>query len=245
MPDNPQKTESAIDRFLSRGKDLVALLRDGSILLLAVLLLAFPSVLNDILVSAGFEEGSIVGFKWKAGLIQSDEALKTAQSTITNLQGQLQKANEALAHAQASLEDRTLKEQLQALEQQNRAVAKASATAQLAVNSSIESNAPLIDRAQRIDSQTGKWAVVFGSDTSLAAAQTEINRAARLGIEGAGIYYRNGYYASIAVVDDRALANKYLEITKTFRPDAYIASFSSWCKSSRQQEGYVECTSTR
>jgi hypothetical protein len=54
---------------VSLGKDAVALFRDGSLLILAVLLVVFPRKFNRILVDAGFEEGSVVGFRWKSKLV--------------------------------------------------------------------------------------------------------------------------------------------------------------------------------
>jgi len=73
-------------RFIAVGKDLVSLLRDAALFLLAVLLVAFPIQFNSILVDAGFEEGSLVGFKWKSKLVESNRPLQDAQATISDLQ---------------------------------------------------------------------------------------------------------------------------------------------------------------
>jgi hypothetical protein len=97
----------SLDRFIGLGKDFVALLRDAALLGLAGLLLLFPTKLNDVLVSAGFEEGSIVGFKWKANLLLADEALKSAQETIASLQAQLDKTTKALGEAHARTHERS------------------------------------------------------------------------------------------------------------------------------------------
>ena len=61
-----RKNSSAISGAIAVWKDLVSLLRDSGLLLLVVLLVAFPTTLNSVLVKAGFEEGSFVGFKWKS-----------------------------------------------------------------------------------------------------------------------------------------------------------------------------------
>ncbi len=90
---------------------------------------------------------------------------------------------------------------------------------------------------------SGNWGVVFGSDISVAAAQDEITRASAKGISTARLYLRNGYYASIAVVDNRSTAQELLAIAKTFRPDAYIASMDSWCRNPQPRDGFVECQS--
>ena len=72
-------------RVVSLGKDLVALLRDATLFVLAMLLLVFPAQFDSILVDAGFEEGSVVGFKWKSKLIDSNQALEEARATIASL----------------------------------------------------------------------------------------------------------------------------------------------------------------
>jgi len=85
MADGPDPKQSWLAASVSLGKDLVALLRDGAIFVLALLLIVFPLQFNSILVNAGFEEGSLVGFKWKSTLVESDRALKDAQGTISDL----------------------------------------------------------------------------------------------------------------------------------------------------------------
>ena len=73
---------------VSMLKDLVAVLRDLFIFALGVLFLAFPTRLNEILVSAGIEEGSIVGLKWKKGFVQTNESLKLAEDSISKLRSE-------------------------------------------------------------------------------------------------------------------------------------------------------------
>jgi hypothetical protein len=88
---------------------------------------------------------------------------------------------------------------------------------------------------------SGGWGVVFGSDLSVADARVISARAAAKGIPAARLYLRNGYYANIAVVENRSTAEELLAIAKTFRPDAYIASMDSWCRNPQPRDGFVEC----
>lgn len=239
-----QTTErSLLDRSISRGKDLVVLLRDSALLILAVLLLLFPSTFNDLLVRAGFEEGSIVGFKWKANLLQSDADLKNAQGTITDLKAQLDKTTKALGEIQSHTDNQAVKASILKLEEENRQSAAASTKVENSVRLTIASNAPLVEKAQSAISTSGGWGVVFGSDLSIEAARDEIARASKKGILSAGIYYRNGYYASIATVDSRSTAQDYLTIAKSFRPDAYVASMGTWCRKPQARDGFTECMS--
>lgn len=237
--------DDAFSRFLSKGKDLVALLRDGALLLLATMLIAFPQKLNDVLTNAGFEEGSIVGFKWKAKLLQSDDALKNAQATIDNLQEQLKKSNEALNAAKGLVNDQALQSRIKGVTDQYERVAGATVQAQASVKSTIAANAQLVERAQMSLVSSGGWGVVMGSDVALGPAKDEVARAARSGIDGAGIYLRSGYYVTIAVTPDRAQAANYLTTAKRWRPDAYIAPMATWCRNMQPRDGYTECAGNR
>src|SRR6218665_1739651 len=114
MADSPTSSAGAL---VAVGKDLVALLRDAALLLIAVLLVMFPVTFNTILQKAGFEEGSLVGFKWKAKLVENDAALKEAQALITSLKEQNDKLNQTLAEAQQQSPNDNLKQQLSSLEQ--------------------------------------------------------------------------------------------------------------------------------
>jgi len=89
------------------------------------------------------------------------------------------------------------------------------------------------------------WGVIFGSDRTIDGARDEIRRAERSGIPSAALFLRNGYYASIAVTDDRDTAESYLAIARGFRGDAYIASMEKWCIDPAPRDGFTECRTTR
>lgn len=147
MPDDTRLPPGAVERWLAIGKDLFALLRDGSLFVLAALLLFFPKSLNDVLTSAGFEEGSIVGFKWKARLVESNDALNAAKGTIESLQAQLKQANDALEAATAAVPSGELRSRIESVERSGRQVEERSADASEMVRSTITANAPLVERA--------------------------------------------------------------------------------------------------
>lgn len=88
------------------------------------------------------------------------------------------------------------------------------------------------------------WGVVLGSDVSLEAANKEIERrTSNTGIPKAKtrVYFRNGYYASIAVADNQDEANKYLTIAKTFGQGAYSTQMENWCPNPQRGDGFVVC----
>lgn len=245
MPDQPVQAKGSIERWISVGKDLFALLRDSSLFLLAVLLLVFPKLLNDVLTSAGFEEGSVVGFKWKASLVESNDALTAANSTIEALRAQLKQSNDALAAAKNAMPPGELRTEIQSVENSGRKLTETTANASEFIRSTISQNAPLVERAQLMTSSAAAQAIVMGSDRSLVAAQDEVRRATKAGIENVSIYFRNGYFRTVAVVDSRETAVEYLRIARDFRPDAYVARMSLWCPSPVARDAYTECASSK
>jgi hypothetical protein len=232
---------SLFTSFLASGKDLIALLRDGGLLLVLVLLLAFPASVNTMLTNAGFEEGSLVGFKWKAKLVETDQTLKEAQTTITDLKAQLDKAAQALSEAQAQTTDAPLKASLSKVAQESREVKASSDQVQANVRSTIAGNASLVEKAQAVLNPGGVLGVVFGGDASVRAATDEIARAARAGVKDAKIYLRQGSFRSVALAEDRARADEIVAAVRRFRADAYVVTMGSWCPNPVARGDHLEC----
>lgn len=143
------QTASGFAGFITVGKDFVSLLRDGALVLLAILLVAFPAQFNEMLVDAGFEEGSIVGFKWKSKLVESHEALKKAQTTITALKEENDRLLAALGEARQQVNDRGLSRQIQTLENRNRVLRSSTSSVQTELSRTIEVNDPAVQQAIR------------------------------------------------------------------------------------------------
>lgn len=239
-----EKAKKDNSKIITIGKDLVALLRDLAVFVLVVLLLVFPSTFNGILSNAGFEEGSFVGFKWKPKLLDSDAALKDAQALITDLREQNRKLTEAVAVAEAKINDPALKEQLAKLNVTNKQLSAASVRVEESVASTIKSNAPLVEKVQNSISRNTQWGIVFGGDSAIDAARYEVGTVAqKLDIPNASIYFRQGSYRSVSVVNDRAEAEQVLTKAKQRRADAYIVNMSNWCPNSNEKNGYRECAS--
>lgn len=236
------KGKGSAPDLIGLAKDLVSLLRDLALFLLAALLLLFPSKLNTLLTSAGFEEGSLVGFKWKAKLVDSDSALKEARATITDLKTQLDKTSQALGEAETRLNDPAFKDQLAKLQEENRQVNASSSKVQASVASTIATNAQLVEKAQTATGSSHTWGVVYSGDASLADAQYEVNVIApKLGIPNVSIYFREGSYRSVSVLDDRTQAEQVLPKAKQRRADAYLVNMSTWCPAANEKEGFKEC----
>lgn len=242
MAETPNQISSG--SFLTTWKDLVALARDTFLLLLVVLLLVFPTTFNNLLVSAGFEEGSIVGFKWKAKLVESDQALKEAQANITDLTTQNEKLAKALADAQTKSSDPSDKALLTKLEEENNKLKVASAKVEANVQATIASSAALVEKAQNTSGTAVQWGVVYAGDTDLAAAQYEVGAIAqKFGITNASIFLRQGSFRSVATASDRSEAEQLLFKAKGRRSDSYIVDMNKWCPRRAQKDGYAECLS--
>lgn len=243
--DKPQENgdkKDATSALIGLGKDAVALLRDLALFVLALLLLIFPGTFNGVLTKAGFEEGSLVGFKWKSKLVESDAALKEARTTITDLKAQLDKTSQALTEAEAKLNDGSLKETLAKLGEENKRLNAASAEVEASITNTIAANAPLVEKAQTTVSSNTGWGVVFSGDATLDAAKYEVTTVApKYGIPNVSVYFRQNSYRSVSVVESRTQAEQVLPKAKQRRADAYIVNLSTWCPEAAEKDGYREC----
>lgn len=228
--------------ILGIWKDLVAVVRDTALLALGILLLIFPARFNDLLVNPGFEEGSVVGFKWKAKLVESDQALKDAQANITDLAVQNEKLTKALSDVRAKSSDFLFKQHLTELEDENKKLKVASARVEANVQSTIAGNAALVEKAQTSSLIVVKWGVVYGGDTDLISAQYEIGTIAKkFDLTNTTVFFRQGLFRSVAIASNRSEAEQLLFKAKNRRSDSYIVNLGKWCPNISQREGYVEC----
>lgn len=232
---------TGFSELISVGKDTVSLLRDASLFVLAVLLIIFPTRLNSILVSAGFEEGSVVGFKWKKSLVVSDAALKEAQATITALQQKNDQITKALVETQTKLNDPALKANILKLEEENKRLNASTQAVQASVSNTIDSNATLVDRA--LSTTDVRWGVVFGGDPRLKDAEYETKVIApQLGIPNASIFFRQNSFRSVSRVKNQELAKEVLRKAQQRRQDAYIVDMNKWCLAPATKQDYTECS---
>jgi hypothetical protein len=234
----------SVSSLVTVGKDSVSLLRDLLLFLLALLLLAFPATFNSVLTSAGFEEGSFVGLKWKSKLLDSNAALNEARATITDLKAHLDETSKALADAQSKLNDPTLKGTIAKLEEQTKQLDASTAKVEASVANTLASNASYVQKAQNAVDTSAKWGVVYSGDVDLKGAQDETGRvAAQLGIPNAAIYLRDGSYRSVSVNNSRADADGILPRARQRRADAYVVNMSHWCANAVARDGFIECAS--
>lgn len=238
----PDKTENGnpLAGLIATGKDLVALLRDALLLLLGLLLILWPAAINDMLVTAGFQEGSVAGLQWKARLTQSDVSLLKAQALIADLKDQNERLNQALTQARAP--GTTPSNEGASMERLNQALAAKTDRVQSALSTSVSANSALVQEAQSQAGQSTIWGVVYGGDRTLADARYEVETiASKLGLANAAAYLRQGSYRSVATSTDRLQASQLLRKAQERRADAYLVDMSSWCPDPARKEGYLEC----
>jgi hypothetical protein len=229
--------------LVATGKDLVAMLRDAVLLLMAVLLICWPQTFNNILVGAGFDEGSFAGLHWKRNLSQSDATLLKAQANMADLNAQNNGLIKLLAEARPKIGDPEIQAKIDKLIQLNTQLSSNSAKVQESVGDTISANASLVQKIQTTTGAVVTLGVVYGSDQSLSDANYEVQTIApKLGLTNAGIYYRNDYYASVATTTDRLQAEQLLNKAKERRKDAYIVNMSTWCPITTEEAGYFKCS---
>jgi hypothetical protein len=148
--DTQEVNKGGIEAVISICKDIISLLRDGTLFILAIFLVAFPSKINSMLVDAGFKEGNVAGFKWQASLIDSNQSLEEAQAKITQLQKEKDEQIKALAEARAQLKDTELKQRITKLESENITQKQSTEIVQNAVEQSIKTNTLLVEKTQSI-----------------------------------------------------------------------------------------------
>ena len=206
-------------RLVAIGKDLVSLLRDGALFLLALLLVAFPAQFNSILVHAGFEEGSVVGFTWKSSLVDSNEALQKANNTIDSLKASNAQLLKALTDANAKVNDPQQLAHLAELEEENRRLKEQTQKVQTVVSDTIESNAPLVAKA--LSSTTrGKSAYSVGLQTLGVDDNERVLINEKLRAEGYGLDQTSWSYSADKRPDWFATQSTVFYYSKSSRPMA-------------------------
>lgn len=143
----PAQPSSFPSAAVSVGKDLVALLRDSLLFALALLLL-FPKTFNTMLVEAGFEEGSVVGFRWKSKLVESDAALQQALTTIADLRRKNDELTNTLTEANEGLGDPLLRNRVADIERENLTLKADAERVQATVAQTLETNEAFVRKAR-------------------------------------------------------------------------------------------------
>lgn len=139
---------SSFRQVVDYCRDTITILRDASLLILFLLLVLWPEKVNDILVRAGFEEGSVAGFTWKSKLDNSNTVLQQAEATIADLRAQLEEQRLALENTLIEIDNPEQKQTIQQISDASKDLKDATLQTQQAVTQAIEENEPLLYKAK-------------------------------------------------------------------------------------------------
>ena len=94
-----------------------------------------------------------------------------------------------------------------------------------------------------IKSNVQEWLIVAGGDTTIEAAQDELNKAKKISPD-AKIYKKGNMYRTVIPhFYSKTEADNSLSTAKnTVNPDAYIVGINSWCKSVQDNGTYITCS---
>ena len=114
--------KARVEILTSALKDIVAALRDSVLFLVFMLLLFFPTVINDRLAAAGFKKGTIGGLEWEAALKTSAEQTKTVGMAVSRADENYKNLVDRLAELEQKAKDPSLKASINQLGQQAQTV---------------------------------------------------------------------------------------------------------------------------
>jgi hypothetical protein len=116
-------------------------------------------------------------------------------------------------------------------------VRKVTSTPQVAAGLAQASN-----KANQVAQAVGLWGVVVGSDTSLAAANDEVQHVKEQGLSPT-VFLRQGYYATVATgfPDQQTAEAEAITLRAKIRSSSFVVNINSWCPGSTSKEGFTQC----
>lgn len=138
--------KSALESFSSVFKDLVSALRDGVLLLVFMLLLFAPGMVKQRLVAAGFTEGSIAGFEWRAQIQNASEQTKAAGQTVVQASQNYDALIERLDALQSKVSDPALKTEVKDIGEAAQSSRTELASADLALKRSLAAQQDVVSQ---------------------------------------------------------------------------------------------------
>jgi hypothetical protein len=237
------ETKNNLSNIVNILKDIFSLLRDFLILLILICLILFPTKLNTILVNAGFKEGEIAGFKWHAAdVINTNQTLQDAQTTNRILKNQVDSLSRLLVKLNPLIKDSALRNDIKSLEKNKANIDSIYEQTTLSVQTTLSANSQIVSDAQQQLNNGSQWGVVFSADLDFSKAVYERDVAAKkYEIPNVIIFFRQGYYRSVSVVNTKAEAQGVLLKAKKRRNDAYIILMSTWCPNANSGDGFTSC----
>lgn len=238
----------AIDTWTETGKNMLALLRDLMLVVLFLMLLFVPAVIGERLAAAGFEEGELLGFKWKKKAEEYGDAakklqvqLEEANRTIEGQKQQLDRASRQLEDVQSEIADPASAQRVEQTVQASREVLARTDVTQQRVARTLTTVQPTVVDARATLANRPETGIVLSSDKTLDEARFEARKAAKAGFPGVGIYQYKGIYATISLPESDA--RRWLSLAqRNMRQDAFAVKMSEYCPATVTEKGYTRCT---
>jgi len=139
--------------------------------------------------------------------------------------------------------DKARKEELEQLKKQNQALTpeQEKEHAQL-TDSTAKQEKPLIsDRSEQTSSST-EWVIVAATDSTLLAAQTELDKAIKIS-PSAKIFKKGAFFHTVipGFVSRAEAQGRLSQVKQTVRSDAYEILLSSWCTNYLDSGDFIQC----
>jgi hypothetical protein len=224
--------------FKTEITDFVKFLKELSIPFILILIFFYPSTLNEVLVNAGFEEGSVAGFKWKTKLSESNDNIRDLKNQIEQLNKQNQSLVKAINDKQQSdkIYDQAWVDKLNI---NNVKLEVATDKVVTQANNFVTTSTDLLLK----NKSNAIWGVVFGGDKDLEGALYEVNiKAKQFDLTNTAVYFRKNSYRSVSIAKDNEDAKQLLEKARLKRPDSYIINLTTWCNNPKQEKDYIRCS---
>jgi hypothetical protein len=236
---------TSLQRRVSVGKDVLSLLRDTTLVLLFLLLLVAPSFVGERLNQAGFEEGSVLGFKWKKKAETFGNSTRELEQSLLDAKRQLNEQANVLTLNQRVIADLTRRlgtepANVTAVTEKNREALARTAAVSAATTRTLRRNEDAVDQARALAGDA-KWAVVMGGDQKLAEARYEVAQARRSGIADATLYLRQGWDRTVVPAASNSEAEQFRSLGRDRHPDAYIVDLTKWCPQANREGEITKC----
>lgn len=261
----------AIKDLVELWKSIFELLKSVAIVFVVVALFVFPQLVHRALTGIGVAEFDLWGFKGKTALAKVATDLQEAQVVSSDLAHKLDASDAALKRLVAENDDMRRRQapargpdgktvanhaqsiapsydaEVRALLTQNSDSLKRATEFRAQAGKALAQNAGVISSAQELTAKGDqRWIVIFGSDVSDAAAQTELKRAADKGFDTAFVCLKRGRYRSVIEFGSQNAATQALPqiraLSETAR-EAYVVNLGVWCpKLEKRSDKLFECS---
>lgn len=238
----------AVDAFLASTRTGLTILRDLIVIVFLLVLAIFPAQIGKTIEATNLTVIAF-GIEIKRNLVNSDQELKGARSTVIELKKRLE-----LMKKELMKDEKSITPEMHSILNSNDILLKGSENLVSSINTAVEKSAPAVAQSNRAldsvdeDKKLG-YGLVTGEDVTLQAAQDELKKVLKLKIGGdSAIYNRNNSWRTVTVYRTQEEATSALQEIKkdsppkyAIRSDSYVIRMASWCDRIDRRGDHVQC----